>query len=52
MKKDQPRQARRQRALERFSIRPLAQHEDPKQYAVHLARKLTEQAALKHALGL
>lgn len=52
MKKDQPRQDRRRRALDRFKISPAQPDADPKLYAAYLARKHTELAALKSALGV
>jgi len=52
MKKDQPRQDRRQRALERFKKRLGTPEEDPRDYAAYLERKNVELAALKRALGV
>lgn len=51
MKKDQRRQERRRRALDRFSIKSSPPDVDPTQRAKYLERKEIEFAALKHALG-
>ena len=48
MKKDQPRQARRQRALERFTIDGERAKKDPE----YKQRKEAELASLKRALGV
>lgn len=52
MKKDQPRQRRRQRAHARFTIRPRHEGEDPKAYAAYLARKDQESASLAKSLSI
>lgn len=62
MKKDQPRQDRRLRALNRLVIAPLSPHpphytpaqkaEREKLYAAYLVRKHEEEASLKRALGV
>lgn len=51
MKKDQPRQDRRRRALERFKI-IVKPEQDEAQRTAYLARKNQELASLKSSLGL
>jgi hypothetical protein len=52
MKKDQKRQARRARALERFSITVADHGRTPDAQKAYLERKRVEEAALRKALGL
>lgn len=62
MKKDQPRQDRRRRALERLTIKPIAplpagasaeqRAAHNAQYDAYVNRKLIEQAALRAALSV
>ena len=55
MKKDKPRQSRRQRALDRFKIFSAPPNANAEQLAAHAAyvdRKQTELASLKHALSV
>lgn len=55
MKKDKPRQSRRQRALDRFKIFSAPANATVEQltaHAAYVARKQTELASLKSALGV